>query len=222
MAQLIQHLPRTQKIAGSSPAQGSSSLKEELSSGVVVIFCKLLRLLACSTSFPSLSCGVVSLFWTSQDIPEDHSYSPSSGPNYVHHFHRVESQFNTLLNMYMYFTEVTQDPPKLSPYTYTPHTIILSILILRILSIPGYSGSSLVVPPYIHATYLVFRTLGMWCVCMGGQLGRLLSTPGYLVFRTLGTSQVSLAFWLLGMWCVCVGGQLGRILCDLSKVHVHI
>ena len=26
------------------------------------IFCKLLRLLACSTSFPSLSCGVVSLF----------------------------------------------------------------------------------------------------------------------------------------------------------------
>ena len=166
----------------------------------------------------------------------------------MHHFHRVESQFNTLLNMYMYFTEVTQDPPKLSPYTYTPHTIILSILILRILSIPGYSGSSLVVPPYIHATYpvsgilsilgysgsslvvppyihatyLVFQTLGMWRVCMGGQLGRIPSIPGYLVFQTLGTSQVSLALWLLGMWCVCVGGQLGRILCDLSKVHVHI
>ena len=41
-------------------------------------------------------------------------------------------------------------------------------------------------------------TQGMWCVCMGGQLGRIPSIPGYLVFRTLG------------MWCVCMGGQLGE------------
>ena len=42
MAQLVQHLPRTQKIAGSSPARGSSSFsleKEELSSGVVACIC---------------------------------------------------------------------------------------------------------------------------------------------------------------------------------------
>ena len=41
-AQLVQHLPRTQKIAGSSPAQGSSSFsleKKELSSGVVACIC---------------------------------------------------------------------------------------------------------------------------------------------------------------------------------------
>ena len=42
MAQLVQHLPRTQKIAGSSPARGSSSFsleKKELSSGVVACIC---------------------------------------------------------------------------------------------------------------------------------------------------------------------------------------
>ena len=41
-AQLVQHLPRTQKIAGSSPARGSSSFsleKKELSSGVVACIC---------------------------------------------------------------------------------------------------------------------------------------------------------------------------------------
>ena len=37
MAQLVQHLPRTQNIAGSSPARGSFS--EELSSGVVACIC---------------------------------------------------------------------------------------------------------------------------------------------------------------------------------------
>ena len=92
-----------------------------------------------------------------------------------------------------------------------------------ILSIPGYSGSSLVVPPYIHATYLVFWTLGMWRVCMGEQLGRLSSTLGYLVFRTLGTSQVSLAFWdvqdIPGP-PVATHDIPAISLC--SKVHVHI
>ena len=42
MAQLVQHLPRTQKIVGSSPARGSSSFsleKKELSSGVVACIC---------------------------------------------------------------------------------------------------------------------------------------------------------------------------------------
>ena len=42
MAQLVQHLPRTQKIAGSSPTRGSSSFpleKKELSSGVVACIC---------------------------------------------------------------------------------------------------------------------------------------------------------------------------------------
>ena len=42
MAQLVQHLPRTQKIAGSNPARGSSSFsleKKELSSGVVACIC---------------------------------------------------------------------------------------------------------------------------------------------------------------------------------------
>ena len=39
MAQLVQHLPRTQNIAGSSPARGSSSGKRELSSGVVACIC---------------------------------------------------------------------------------------------------------------------------------------------------------------------------------------
>ena len=42
MAQLVQHLPRTQKIAGSSPTRGSFSFsleKEELSSGVVACIC---------------------------------------------------------------------------------------------------------------------------------------------------------------------------------------
>ena len=42
MAQLVQHLPRMQKIAGSSPARGSSSFsleKKELSSGVVACIC---------------------------------------------------------------------------------------------------------------------------------------------------------------------------------------
>ena len=39
---LVQHLPRTQKIAGSSPARGSSSFsleKKELSSGVIACIC---------------------------------------------------------------------------------------------------------------------------------------------------------------------------------------
>ena len=42
MSQLVQHLPRMQKIAGSSPARGSSSFsleKKELSSGVVACIC---------------------------------------------------------------------------------------------------------------------------------------------------------------------------------------
>ena len=43
MVQLVQHLPRTQKIAGSSPARGSSSFslknKKRLSSGVVACIC---------------------------------------------------------------------------------------------------------------------------------------------------------------------------------------
>ena len=42
MAQLVQYLPGTQKIAGSSPARGSSSFsleKKELSSGVVACIC---------------------------------------------------------------------------------------------------------------------------------------------------------------------------------------
>ena len=41
VAQLVQHLPRTQNIAGSSPARGSSSfsLEKELSSGVVACIC---------------------------------------------------------------------------------------------------------------------------------------------------------------------------------------
>ena len=42
MAQVVQHLPRTQNIVGSSPARGSSSFslgKKELSSGVVVCIC---------------------------------------------------------------------------------------------------------------------------------------------------------------------------------------
>ena len=37
-------------------------------------------------------------------------------------------------------------------------------------------------------------------VCMGGQLGRIPSIPGYLVFRTLCRSGI-----------LCMGGQLGRI-----------
>ena len=42
MAQLVQHLPRTQNIVGSSPARGSSSFsleKKELYSGVVACIC---------------------------------------------------------------------------------------------------------------------------------------------------------------------------------------
>ena len=42
VAQLVQHLPRTQKIVGSSSARGSSSFsleKKELSSGVVACIC---------------------------------------------------------------------------------------------------------------------------------------------------------------------------------------
>ena len=42
MAQLVERLPRPQNVAGSSPAQGSSSFslgKKELSSGVVAWIC---------------------------------------------------------------------------------------------------------------------------------------------------------------------------------------
>ena len=44
MAQLVQHLPRMQKITGSSPARGNSSFslsreKEELSLGVIACIC---------------------------------------------------------------------------------------------------------------------------------------------------------------------------------------
>ena len=48
----------------------------------------------------------------------------------------------------------------------------------------------------------------MWLVCKGGQLGRIPSVPGYLVFRTLG------------MWCVCMGGQLGILSIPVRGVYV--
>ena len=41
MAQLVEHVPRTQDVMGSNPARGSSFFllrKKELSSGVVVYF----------------------------------------------------------------------------------------------------------------------------------------------------------------------------------------
>ena len=59
MAQLVQHLPRTQKIAGSSPARGSSSFsleKKELSSGVVACICLV--------SITDYSCTHVSMIGT--------------------------------------------------------------------------------------------------------------------------------------------------------------
>ena len=45
MAQLVEHLPRTQDIAGSNPARGSSFL--ELSFGLVVYFALSLRMSLC-------------------------------------------------------------------------------------------------------------------------------------------------------------------------------
>ena len=58
MAQLVQHLPRTQNIAGSSPARGSSSFspeKKELSSGVVACICLVsITDYSCKSHPPSL------------------------------------------------------------------------------------------------------------------------------------------------------------------------
>ena len=61
-----------------------------------------------------------------------------------------------------------------------------------------YGGTTQKDPEY-PGILSIPNTVCVEVVCMGGQLGRIPSIPGYLVFRTMC------------VWGVCMGGQLGRI-----------
>ena len=82
MAQLVQHLPRTQKIAGSSPARGSSSFsldKKELSSGVVACICLV--------SITDYSCTLYVNSLEQSDDPHMHTTGTSMPAVLVLHVH---------------------------------------------------------------------------------------------------------------------------------------
>ena len=79
MAQLVQHLPRTQKMAGSSPARGSSYFsleKKELSSGVVACIC----LVSITDYSCTMDVSVLSLHRESTDSLYDPDVFPCTLP----------------------------------------------------------------------------------------------------------------------------------------------
>ena len=95
MAQLVQRLPRTQNVAGSSPARGSSSFslgKEELSSGVVAWIC-----LVFITDYTCACSRALYMYHTADFTIAEYCIITGGGGNHLMHLNRQELSAGTIL-----------------------------------------------------------------------------------------------------------------------------